>query len=154
DRAAAHRVLVRSINLWEKFVEEFPDELGFQVDLAGAYVLLGALEGGQRAEESMVFFRKAIAILERLRNEKEPRYREALAFAYETAKYYASRAGRPVWEEWTERCLALYEELAAECPSVPSYQRGVAHGLSVLGTRYAMSGRNQEAAAAFRRSLD
>jgi tetratricopeptide (TPR) repeat protein len=155
DLAAAIRVLMRFANLWEKFVEQFPDELGFQVDLASRYYFLGALEQErQRADESLVFYQKAIAILERLRNQKEPMYRDTLAGAYGSAGHYAARAGRPVAAEWFKQRLALHEELAAEFPSVPHYQAELAQSLGVLGGWHARAGRDQEAIAAYRRSSD
>jgi tetratricopeptide (TPR) repeat protein len=155
DLQAAQRVQTKFIGLWEKFAEENPDELGFQRDLAIAHIFLGVIEMDlHRPDQSIACTRKAIAILDRLANQKGPWYRETLAFAYETMCRAGGYPNKAVPVEWIERPAALYESLVAEFPDVPMYQEGLAYLFSVEAGRLARDGRHQDAEVAIQRSLD
>jgi tetratricopeptide (TPR) repeat protein/tRNA A-37 threonylcarbamoyl transferase component Bud32 len=154
DLEAAERVQTKFIDLWQKFVEENPEELSFQSDLASVYIYLGMIEGERgRGDESSVCFRKGITILERLAKQKEPDP-ETLAWADEYYGTYAKRLGRPVPVEWFERQRALYEGLVADFPGVPVYQEELAASLLGKARRLAVEGRHQDAEVVMQRSLD
>jgi tetratricopeptide (TPR) repeat protein len=158
DPQAAFHALQRIAFLWEQFVEENPDVVGFQSDLAATdHTLAELLISTGRRHEGLAFLQKARAVWERLAHECPgvPEFREELARTCEDASGHLLSAGhaREAGDAILQ-ALALREQLTKDFPGVPEYQLGLAESVKHFALGIATVGRNDDAEKAFRRAVE
>jgi tetratricopeptide (TPR) repeat protein len=157
DPQAALAVFERATRIWEHFVQVFPTELGFELDLSEFYVYTHQSQQDVfQTADALVSLRKAHALNENLARDdpKVPEYRVALAFTHQHLGERLLDDGPPEEVEMHyRRYLELSQKLEDESPKVPLYRAMVADGHHNFGRWLIASDRLPEAEQAWRKAL-
>jgi serine/threonine protein kinase len=145
--AAALQTISSLTATWENLVRQFPDELGFQSDLAAINFAAGDLLGVAQAEKAIPYFERSRSILQGLVNSvpANPLYRDDLARTRDQLARAFPRVGRDADAEVECReALLLRERLAEDFPQSPQYRNALTTSLK----RYAGYVRKRDPAEA------
>jgi serine/threonine-protein kinase len=147
--AEAQQSFGEALRLCEQLVQEHPEVLEYQGDLAVTYRNLGVLQGesGRRAEAERSYG-EARRLFEKLAQEhpEVTEYQADLARTYTGLGNLQQESGRRGEAERSYgEARRLYEPLAKEHPQVPAYQTGLTGTYGNLGLLQAESGRGAEA---------
>ena len=140
--------LRRAIELAEQLAREFPDEAHYKYALAQSYANLGQLLMPAQLEEAERLIRLSLRIAEESGNER------LLAGAHFDMGCLMLNKANPEAEQWLRRALADWEKLGAQSSQSSWYREMAARTLSQLGYSLLSAGKPQQAADAFRRSVD
>jgi serine/threonine protein kinase/tetratricopeptide (TPR) repeat protein len=155
--AEAHGAYLRSRELYQQLLADFPTVPAYMQELAQSHNSLGILLGATgRAEDAERAHRDALKLQQQLAADfpSVPAYRRELATSYNDLGTLLQSVGRAQDAEraWRD-ALELYHQLADVFPSVPEYRRELAGSYNNLGNLLADTGRPQEAERAFGNAL-
>jgi tetratricopeptide (TPR) repeat protein len=129
--------LQRARKIWEKLVDENPDSVGFQNDLAGLHNLIGIVQtAGDLYDDALASFRRARLLWQNLTrdNPENANYRSDLALTYGNAAevYRRRRQPREALREQRE-ALEIFQQLVREHPEGLSFQHDLAGSFNLVG---------------------
>jgi serine/threonine protein kinase/tetratricopeptide (TPR) repeat protein len=157
DPEGGLRTLVRLEGTWQQLADKYPSEAAFKVDQGAINSLLGALcvSMGQ-TKEGIAFFRKAIAIGEKVVNDcpSVPAYRADLAIVSQLLANTLNVTGDVAEaDRLAQRAVQLGEQLVIEEPNAPEHRNNLAQSLSSRGGLLEKS-HPEEAEKASRRAIE
>jgi tetratricopeptide (TPR) repeat protein len=132
DLQQAQATCHRFMEVWQRFVAEYPDTPGFQADLAGMHVHLAEMYL-QQSNESFAELDQALAILHQL-VEKFPqvrKYQEAQGLTHLLLGSYLNGGARPTEarRESLRKAREIFEKLKTETPEVPIVREALGNAL-------------------------
>jgi serine/threonine protein kinase/Tfp pilus assembly protein PilF len=158
DPDVALAAFERAASIWENLARDYPNETGFQFDLAEFYAHIHELQlEAHRPALALSALRKSHEINKKLAREKPqiPEYRAELAFTHRHLAELLESAGPPdEVEDHYRRFLELSLSMEAEWPEVPFYHVMVADALRVRAGWLADTDRLREAEQAYRRAAN
>ena len=154
----AIRVAKRAIAQWSQFVRQYPDQIGFQADLASFYCDLSDVEYSlNNHAASLGSAQAAKELLEGLivDHPRSPEYHSLLADALE----FISREHKELRqfenaESALRASIAIRSRLVTEVPDIPSFRARLAYSFVRLGNLLDVSGRTEEAIPFLEQAID
>jgi tetratricopeptide (TPR) repeat protein len=137
--------LRRAVELAEQLVKDFPDQLNYKYQLSRTYCNLGKNLISAHAEEAERFDRQGLRVAEEVGDEG------LIAGACFDMGLVMMSEANPEAEQWFRRALPIWEKLGTQSAW---HREMAARSLSEVGNSLVSAGKHQEAAEAFRQSVD
>jgi len=153
----ADAALLRSLEIREKLVADFPDEPMFQYDLSQSLINRAQqLRGDGRLEEAEQYFREALPHMKKAADHSPSvaQYQDQLGSDYRLFGRFLRDIGqKEEAEEFYHESLVIFERLNDSVLDVPRYQEYLALSYYLLGKFLAHIGRVDEAEQPYRQAL-